>query len=122
MVATRFCSAPRPLARTRLPYTRNRRLFITTRSGHSCLPSSSHWTGKSGTASSTFISNRCSRTPASCRKFSLLQITSPVSGRNTMMGRGELMRVDLLAVSTLPVTLSIYCRMFCRRLWLRLVK
>ena len=39
-----------------------------------------------------------------------------------MMGSGELMRVDLLAVSTLPVTVSIYCRMFCRRIWLRLVE
>ena len=39
-----------------------------------------------------------------------------------MMGSGELMRVDLLAVSTLPVTLSMYWRMFCRRFWLRLVK
>ena len=76
--------------------------------------------GKWGTASSTFISKRCSRTPASCKKSSLLQMTSPVSGRKTMMGRGELMRVDLLAVSTLPVMLSIYCRIFfCRARLLR---
>ena len=32
-----------------------------------------------------------------------------------MMGRGELMRVDLLAVSTFPVTLSIYCKTLWRR-------
>ena len=32
-----------------------------------------------------------------------------------MMGRGELMRVDLLAVSTLPVTLSMYCKIPWRR-------
>ena len=93
-----------------------------TRSGHSCLPSSSHCTGNSGTASSTFISKRCSRTPASCKKFSLLQMTSPVSGRNTMIGSGELMRVDLLAVSTLPVRLSMYCKMPWRRFWLAFVK
>ena len=95
---------------------------MTTRWGHSCFPSSSHWTGKSGTASSTFISKRCSRTPASWRKFSLLQMTSPVSGRNTMMGRGELMRVDLLAVSTLPVRWSMYCKIPWRRFWLALVR
>ena len=113
---------PRPLARTRLPYTRKRREFMMTRWGLSCLPSSSHWKEKAGTASSTFISKRCSRTPASCKKFSLLQMTSPVSGRNTIMGRGELMRVDLLAVSTLPVRLSMYCSTPWRRFWLDLVK
>ena len=32
------------------------------------------------------------------------------------------MRVDLLAVSTLPVTESMYCRMFCRRSRLRRVE
>ena len=32
-----------------------------------------------------------------------------------MMGRGEWMRVDLLAVSTLPVTLSMYCKIPWRR-------
>ena len=52
---------------------------------------------------------------SSCKKLSLLQMISPVSGRNTSVGRGELMRVDLLAVSTLPVTESMYCKTPCRR-------
>ena len=91
---------------------------MVTRSGLSCLPASSHWIWKSGTASESRISKRCSRTPASCKKLSLLQMISPVSGRNTSVGRGELMRVDLLAVSTLPVTESMYCKTLWRRFWL----
>ena len=39
-----------------------------------------------------------------------------------MIGRGELIRVDLLAVSTLPVTVSMYCKMPWRRFLLPCVK
>ena len=55
----------------------------------SCRPSSSHWTGNSGAASSTFISKRCSRTPASWRKFSLCLVYR----KTREMSRGKLPRL-----------------------------
>ena len=66
----------------------------------------SHRESKPGMRADSLASNRCSRSPVSWRKRSLVQMMSSLSGRKMIMGRGELAMVSLVAVSTVPVTFS----------------